>query len=731
MNQRLAISSSAQGILFILSLMAIMDLSILLNIPVLRPISGFLFLTFIPGLLLISILKLNQLDIKNKAVLSIGLSLAFIMFFGLLINTVYPFLDYHSPLAMESVVISFNIIVIVLISIANFRNRSQLLFDFSELKLNIEEQAYLLVPALFPLLAVLGIQFMAVSNNNSIIMALFILIPLYVIFLSVKNTKVSERTYSLVIFSIGISIVLMNSIYTGHIYGTDSHSEFYLFQLTSSAGHWRPFLNDPLDSCLNISILPTVYQSFMNMDPEYLFKFIYVLPLSITPLIVFILYRRYLNNIYAFLASVFFIFQSAFFFQTNNYRTFMAIFFFGLAVLVVFSDKLSPFSRKLFFVIFSGSIIISHYTTSYIILFLIPSVIMGTWLFNKIVAGKEKKAVLPRNDFDQNSYSIPQSVKPENSFILPGFMFYSIFLVFWFAEIIGTSFSDGVVFINNAISHTWNSFVSGTRSPDAYQALGFTLKGSPILNYFNFVINWMGVIFIGIGVIVGLVKRKSSSYMEMESGLIVLSVVASILLAFSMFLPYVLIGYSVDRLYYQCTIILSMFFAIGGIMFSRLFRIRASLAWIVLLIIIVPSSLSTTKVLSQLSGMPASPFLNAPEIIDDPFYVYETEAASAEWVKQKIDLRGYKVYTDSSGSFRLISCGGIPPNTIDTEQIYANFDTKPNGYFYFGYNNVVNNQYREYSGSEVKWLQHDISPVMEELQSRDLIYSNSKSKIYR
>ena len=77
--------------LFLLTLVLLIstNLAIFLDIPVLRQVLGFLFFTIIPGLLILYILKLNKLGLTAGIVLSVGLSIAFLMLAGLLLNWAY------------------------------------------------------------------------------------------------------------------------------------------------------------------------------------------------------------------------------------------------------------------------------------------------------------------------------------------------------------------------------------------------------------------------------------------------------------------------------------------------------------------------------------------------------------------------------------------------------------------------------------------------------------------
>src|ERR1035437_7185983 len=112
---KLASTSKGHGIfIYIVIFLLILSISIIFDIPVLRQILGFIFLTFIAGWQILSILKLNKLGMTEKLVLCVGLSVAFTMFAGLLINTIYPLFGYPTPLTTNSLLISFSIITLIL-----------------------------------------------------------------------------------------------------------------------------------------------------------------------------------------------------------------------------------------------------------------------------------------------------------------------------------------------------------------------------------------------------------------------------------------------------------------------------------------------------------------------------------------------------------------------------------------------------------------------------------------
>ena len=131
--------------LIIITILLLTDFSILLDIPFLRQIIGFLFLTVIPGVLILQILKLDKLSSTEKFVLSVGLSVSFLMLFGLLINTLSLAIGYRTPLATIPLLISFNIAFIVL-SIVGYKTNKNSVLSYPYLTLNTSEKAFLIVP---------------------------------------------------------------------------------------------------------------------------------------------------------------------------------------------------------------------------------------------------------------------------------------------------------------------------------------------------------------------------------------------------------------------------------------------------------------------------------------------------------------------------------------------------------------------------------------------------------
>ncbi|MFW6104950.1 MAG: DUF2206 domain-containing protein [Chloroflexota bacterium] len=746
MFESLKISTARRGLLFILLFLLVTDLSILLDISVYRQVLAFAFFTFIPGLLILYIFKLHRLGLTEKVVLSVGLSISFLMFAGLFINWVYPLLGYDAPLSRNSLLISFSIIVLVLATTAYFKNRGMPFPDLSELRCDAKQKAFLVLPALFPILSIAGMHIMNTSDNNIMVMALLFLIPAYAIFIAIKHKQVPEKVYPPMIFFISISLVFLLGLRGNHIIGADAHTEYYLFQQTMQNGHWQIFLNSTLDSCLSISILPTIYQSFLAIDPEYLFKILYPLLFSISPLVVYIIARKYLHSPWAFLATLFFMSQARFLAVDLNMRNLIAFLFFGLSIMILFHPGFARMDKKmLLFVIFAASCIVSHYSTSYIFLF----VLVGTWFGMQVmrsIPGHGNVVNSGRFSPGNNSTTrfldtkVPSSSHYIRSFLNIGIvvLFFAI-LFFWYSQVTGVAFSHGVRFIGSTLKSLHEFFVLEARGGGTAGAFGTGIGGKEIPQQVEFVFSWLTIALIAIGVLTVLFKNRHMLSLlsgrgkdapgflsqKLDPEFFVLSIVCSAILAVSVALPHVFVGYSMGRAYTQMMIVLSPFFVIGGITCATFVRNRG--AYVIVLLVLIPYFMCNTSTMYQVFGVPRSMALNSEGQTYNVRFVHEEESVAAEWISEN-RADNTLIYSDKFTHSMLLSQGMIPPRASSSPLVEQLECDKPlkDGYIYLRYRAVVQETLYDRDSQP-----HSLAEYRNQFLRRNMVYRNGGSEIWK
>jgi uncharacterized membrane protein len=733
--------NSFKYLLVMLMFIALTDISFLFNIPVLRQISGFIFLTFIPGLLMIYILKLQKLKVIEKVVISVGLSISLLMLIGLLVNFIYPLFGFMTPLSANSLLISFNIFILILSAIAYLRNRTSFVFSLNNLKLNTSEKAYLLIPSLFPLLAIFGMLIMNTTSNNAILLTLLLAIIGYIIFLTVRHNKIPVAIYPPIIMFISLSLVLLVALRSNHIIGADIHTEYYIFQQTLLNGRWQIVTNGPLDGCLSVSILPTVYQSFLNVNSEYLFKVLYPLLFSVSPLIVYLISRKYLNPHYSFLAVVFFMSQYYFLNAEGSPRTIVALLFFALSMLILFNNGLKAFDRYLLIGIFSTSVILSHYSTAYIFLFVLVFSFLMEQLVKRVTTTRRSSHSIIENMDKENRLSMGN---PTNRYQinLGVIAFYCIILVFWYAIVSKATYKSTFSFFVQTFSSIKNFFDIGSRGGAAV-IFGSGLSSSSIPRLITFYFSWLTIIFVAIGILVIIVKyrktttihpenrgRKDSSpdflIQKFEAEYLIISLVSSFILVIAVAIPFILVGYDMERVFIQTMFILSPFFVIGGIALANVFNkyVRQNLAYLIILLALIPYFMCSTGIMGQILGDPEAITLNSSGQDYDEMYVHAQETSAAKWISIYAN-KSDPVYSDFYGTFRLISQGGIF-SAVYAGPLIEHNQSLIDGYFFLRYAGTVNGKVMD---KNIQW--HYLSEYQDYFIGKNLIYSDSGSAVYR
>ena len=290
------------------------DLSIFLNIPILREVLGVAFFSTVPGLLILSIFQLHKIKFLKKIVLTLALSIAFLMFLGLGINFIY--LANIKPFSLVPLLVSLNLTMIGLMLISLKKNKDLAFHQLFNWEMNFENKSISLAifPIMLPVLAIIGTFLMNKMEYNIIILIMLFLIPFYMVFLLIFKNKTHPSTYPLAIWLISLSLLLLNGLTSNHIFGIDVHHEYTVFNITFSQAFWDVVNNasNAYYLCTSITILPTIYAVLSNINGEYIFKIIYAFIGSLVPLVAYLTFNKYFKNDKAFLAALLIVFQNFF-----------------------------------------------------------------------------------------------------------------------------------------------------------------------------------------------------------------------------------------------------------------------------------------------------------------------------------------------------------------------------------------------------------------------------------
>ena len=713
MNETYSQKYKITGFILVFSLLVLSDFSILLDLPIFRQFLG-LFLLLLPGLLLLFVLKLDKLGLAEKIMLTIGLSIAFLMLYGYAVNQISLSVGYTTPLSTNFLVIAFNIPLIILLLIAYLTNqRAFLSFPFRA-QINLQGKIGLLIPSLLPLLIIIGMYVLNASGNNIILLFSLCLVPVSLIIIVLLRDKISKDSYPLIIILITFSLISIFWLRSQHIIGVDVQTEYYIFQATLSNQHVAPLGLGVLDSCLSISLLPAIFQSIQKISSqEILFKGIYVFICTFTPLAVYVISSKYIKELYAFLASLLFTFQLSLLETAGSARTNLALFFFALSLMVIFINNITQRNRVILFLFFIVATIISHYSSTYIFLFILALTYLLTLVFRKNI----KRVTIP--------------------FIL--ITIFSILVFIWYSEITVSPFRASVNFTANSMQAFTDIFSSDIVSRGKQAGLALGGGDMNILDRIYLIFTWLIYVVIAAGIIGIYFQRSKTLAVNQGSQILgflktrlnlefyLMALVCGGILAASILLPYIS-KYGLTRSSPQLLVILSTFFILGGMMLSR--YLKLSPHWIIL-VLLIPYFMFVTGAGYGIFGVHEGTLrsevyivaLSSKSIEDRYELVYNQENISAKWLKNNYDSNEQVYAGDDYGQRKLISQGPFDPRSIGDSPLFDH--ELVNGYIWLSYDNTV------FDTLTQKRVSYDINNYSDIITTKNEIYNNGGSEIWK
>jgi uncharacterized membrane protein len=694
-----------------------------LDIFIFRQIVIFVYLSFIPGLVLFKILRLKETTIVDTILFSVGLSIAFLMFFGLAINDLFPMLGISKPLSTIPLAITLSLLMLILFIIDYKRDLSEhsntsdrTFVDLGDL---IKKSTILILPAI----GIIGALYLNVPLLALMIIAIA---ALYV--LSVFSTRsIPIKLYPLVIFAVSLALAVQVLLTSKYIIGYDSQLEYYVFRLTAINEYWRvllvginPGVTADYSSMLSITILPTIYSALMDIGGEIVFKSFYPFVFSLVPVTLFRIYEGRIGKSGSLLSVLFFISGVEVFYGLQPLsldRQIVGEFFLVLSILILLNKKIPVGKRRLLLVVFGAALVVSHYSLMYLYLFYVLSI----YALSKIKGRRDEvldgKMVLFLHTIAFSWYSF--SISPVTSF--------SQFLFTVFSRFSSDIFQTAAR----------SSFVFGS-----HPAFGSMTNLAGAINWASF---FAAHFLIAVGIVILLFRPGKT---QLDPKFRILSILSGVILFLCFVVPNIAPSLNLTRFYaitllFLAPCIVLVGETILGISESMLKKARSRRSFrkthsgiksVLLCTVIVGYFLSQSGFVNLVTGaFPLSYSLDLNrirtsndrnlEINFHSVYIQEQDVFGAVWLSRNMKASS-TIYADGiSGSNVLISYGLIPKQQITF--LTNSTVLAQGGFVYLGSLNVVDGV-----------IPTDTEPfnssrILPVLNENDLIYSNGNTEIWR
>ncbi len=634
------------------------------DIPFLRQVIGFVYLTFIPGLLILRILKLHKLGSTETLLYSVGLSIAFVMFTGLFMNTLYPIIGIPKPISVFPVIFTIAFMVLILCIIAHERQgREDESFSqphsirWSEL---CSPPALLLL--LFPLIAILGTH-LAYAHQNNILLLILLSLTASIVILITYDKFIPAKLYPVAIITIAIALLWHWSLVSPSLQGFDIHHEYWVQNRVISSSIWDHTYASNCNAMLSVVMLAPIYSLMLNLDAIWVIKIIYPLFFSLAPLALFQSYKRQTSDKIAFLAAFFFISFPVFFSElTGQIRQPIAELFLSLSILLFLEKEIYVSKRATMLIIFGVSTVISHYGLSYFYMFYLITTLLLLFLWKSSTVSELWQSMMPRFSKSRHRVGVAQQ---GSTLRVTYVMLIIVFCIAWYLYVSSGSAFNTVIRIGNHVYHTafTELFSFEARDPHVLQALGLMPMRSVDVEWRIFrILQYITQFFIVVGAFWLIANPRKTRFHTEYVAMILMSIV---LIAMCIVLPYFAAYLNMTRVYHITLFFLSPLCILGGITtFHWLSRIvsvfllhREAIAStntylkLVVIIVLVPYFLFCTGFVYELTG--ATPSSMPLALYKADWSVFTgSEVSARNWIKN-FSHNDYKVYADNYGVTQL------------------------------------------------------------------------------
>jgi uncharacterized membrane protein len=699
-----------KNIIIVFLLFTLGNEAVFFNIPVLRQIAVFIFLTFLPGYLFLRTIRLKNISFIEYSLYSVGMSITILMFSGLLLNFLLPYFGINNPITEFNVLMFVDCLVLFLF-VLSLRNNNYKTFKFNY---SNSYNLQIMFLSLIPLIAISGALMYNLLSGKVLLFLLIIIIsiiPLMVVF-----NKISKELYPFLVLIVSISLILHWTLISPYIVGSDINYEHYFALLTYQASLWNPQLTGDVNAMLSITILAPIYSKIMNLSLVWVLKLLYPCIYALVPLGLYKVFEAQLDNKkMAFLSVFYFMAIFPFFSELLQLgREEIAELYLVLLILIFTTHKISSKKWSLLAVIFTLSIVVSHYGVSYIYILILIIGIYFLPLINKITP--------------KITLNIIKSLNLKKEKI--GYNFVFLFLVFAFAWYMYVSNSSGFSSFVGIFNNIYTNLITGFFQSSSSQGLNLivTSKQNIIQTIYKYL--YLGSQFlIFAGLILYLANKKVRSNYTFSNDYLVFSVASMILLILAIILPFFASAFNTTRLYHVTLFFLAPFVIIGTLELLKIFNITlrnriknignfASILFSIFLLVFLLFNTGLVTEVSNNFGANIPPFSIAlsDSTMTNPVYTSE-DVAAAYWIR---DHSTTIIYTDGIGQYifagLVMHSGVIPWDLNNTNHKYF--------YFYLRSTNINKNNLLFYNKLDVG------SPKLTNIKLDNLNFYNDSNKIY-
>jgi len=352
----------------------------LLHIPIaitLVIISGYLLFRAFGGY------SKRRQDGMLRLALITALGIFWLMLVGLLIDIILPVFGIKQPLTYKWLWLIFGLTTAALIP-WSLKQPKVAKKAINKLQLHWETLLMHILLVMILLLSFIGARLLNNGFSNIAVLIGFGCSFIALIFAVIKQKRLPNYILPLTLFVISLASVWSYSLRSNYVFGFDIQQEYQVFLTTLKSGNWALGAKHvPYSAMLSLTVFPVILSKLSGVSGLTIYKVLVPMIFSFVPVLLFYIYKQFSRSWIAFTASMIIIAQFYYMQQfSGEVRQQIAfIFFAAILYLLLQKNQLTKSTKNWLLGIFLISLVVSHYSTTYLAIILFA----GTYLITKIL----------------------------------------------------------------------------------------------------------------------------------------------------------------------------------------------------------------------------------------------------------------------------------------------------------------------------------------------------------
>ena len=226
-------------------------------------------------------------------------------------------------------------------------------------------------PLVLPVLAAAATARIDNGRGNGlalgVVVAVGVVLPTCVLFAQ----RLQRPHLGLILYGSGLALMLLTSLRSGFVVGSDISTEYHDLHQTVLSGIWHTGHLGPYEAMLSLTVLPASLHALVGGQDVWIFKLGYPLLFALYPVALFSVASRFLSRRAAFLAATIVLVQSYFFQQQPEIaRQEIGLLVFAVLVGVLLDVSLPRTTQLGFVALLSAALVVCHYSTTYVTIYL-------------------------------------------------------------------------------------------------------------------------------------------------------------------------------------------------------------------------------------------------------------------------------------------------------------------------------------------------------------------------